>query len=296
MRRLTVGVAIATAALMGASASAQTDQLDSRPASRQPAAPYRVRSPLQSQLDMLPLGGSQLGVTLHDLDASTLRDWKLATTTKGVLVVSVEPGGPADKAGIRSGDVISEFDSEHVRSVRQVRRLLGETPDGLTVKVAVVRDGRRLELSVTPGPAIPDREGGYAELLRRGLETNTRGLPPIPRDPRSPLDRWPDAGWSVDTSRLGIVTQEMTPQLAEYFGAKEGVLVSSVTEGSPAARAGLKAGDIVTALNGTAVKTPIDLARAIRALPAGQEVALTVVRDRQTMAVRITLAGPHSSL
>jgi serine protease Do len=291
MRRLAgsvaVGAAIVTAVMSGAIASARTAQTggSAGAATIPPAAP--VRSQLQDRLDMLPIGGSQLGVSLRDIDAAAAKEWKLSSRA-GVLVASVERGGAGERGGLRPGDVISDFDGEHVRSVRQLRRLLGETPDGLAVKVGVVREGRRVELSVTPGPAGPERDSAYADLLRRGLDTGRRPLQTIPSDARSARG-WPGAEWSSDTTRLGIATQEVTPQLAEYFGAKEGVLVSSVTEGSPAAKAGLRAGDIVTAIDGAAVKEPTDLARAIGPLPDGKEVALTVVRDRKAMTVKVAL-------
>lgn len=287
--------AVALLMLVGASGPAPMPPSRTLPADQRSPRSFRIGPQLEGRLDTLALGGSQLGVTLRDLDAAALKERKLASAP-GVLVETVQPGGPADKGGVRAGDFIADFDGEHVRSVRQIRRLLGETPDGLPVKVGVVRDGRRLELSVTPGPSGPGLDESFAELLRRGLDDNLRGTgptpldPQVPRLPQIPRDRRPSGDWLSGAGRLGVVAQEMTPQLAEYFGAKEGVLVSSVTEDSPAARAGLKAGDVVTAVGGVAVKTPADLGRAIRAIPVGQDVAITVVRNRQTLTVKITLA------
>jgi serine protease Do len=248
---------------------------------------------LESRLNLLALGGSQLGVTLRDLDAAAVKLWKLPASTRGVLVETMQPGGPADKAGIRAGDVISDFDGEHVRSARQLRRLLGESPDGLAVNIGVIRDGRRLEFSVTPGPSGGGLDDSFAELLRRGLDGNLRGQGPIALDPQILHDRRPLDDWSSGAGRIGIVAQEMTPQLADYFGTKEGVLVSSIAEDSPAARAGLRAGDVITAVGGVAVKTPIDLSRAIRVIPDGQEVAIAVVRNRQALTVKVKLGGPR---
>jgi serine protease Do len=260
---------------------------------RNPRA-FRLDPQLESRLNLLALGGSQLGLTLRDLDPADIKERK-QSSTEGVLVETVQAGGPADKGGIRAGDLISDFDGEHVRSARQLRRLLGESPDGLAVKVGVIRDGRRLELSVTPGPTGPGLDESFAELLRHGLDGNLRGQGPIPLDPQILHDRRPLDDWPSGAGRVGIVAQEMTPQLAEYFGAKEGVLVSSIAEESPAARAGLRAGDVIASVGGAAVKTPADLSRAIRAIPDGQEVAIAVVRNRQRLAVKIKLSDskPH---
>jgi membrane-associated protease RseP (regulator of RpoE activity) len=306
MRWSAAAAALGALVFAGGSVSALSPQAGGVSASQRAPREFRIDPQLESRLDMLALGGSQLGLTFRDLDAAAIKKRKLSPA-QGVLVETVQPGGPADKSGIRAGDLISEFGDEHVRSVSQLRRLLGETPDGLAVKVGVVRDGRRLELSVTPGPSGPGLDDSFAELLRSGLGGNLRGRGPVPLEPQVPRDRQiprepqtsrepqiprePFEDWSSGAGRLGVVAQDMTPQLADYFGAKEGVLVSSVTEASPAARAGLRAGDVVTAVGGAAVKTATDLARAIRAIPDGQEVAITVVRNRQPLSVKIKLGG-----
>ena len=261
MRSVGVATAIGILMVAGVSVSALTPMEGGLEGSQRSPRAFRMDAQLESRLNLPALGGSQLGVTLRDLDAATVKERKL-TSAKGVLVETVQPGGPADKGGVRAGDVISDFDGEHVRSARQLRRLLGETPDGLTVNVVVVRDGHRLELSVRPGPLGPGLDESFAELLRRGLDDNLRGQGPIPLDPQIARELQPFGEWSSGARRLGIVAQEMTPQLAAYFGAKEGVLVSSVTEDSPAARAGLRAGDVITAVGDAVVKTPSDLARA----------------------------------
>src|SRR5262245_25591788 len=78
--------------------------------------------------------GSRIGVTVQDVEADA-KDAKLSRT--GVLIESVETGGPAEKAGMKAGDAITEFDGERVRSVRQFSRLVQETPSGRTVAVAL---------------------------------------------------------------------------------------------------------------------------------------------------------------
>jgi S1-C subfamily serine protease len=87
------------------------------------------------------------------------------------------------------------------------------------------------------------------------------------------------------------VVQELTPQLAEYFGAKEGVLVASVTDGSPAQQAGIKAGDVITTANGKPVRDTASLVGVVRAQPDGQELTLGLVRDHKPQTTKIKLLG-----
>jgi serine protease Do len=90
---------------------------------------------------------------------------------------------------------------------------------------------------------------------------------------------------------MGIGTQTLTKQLADYFGVSEGILVTSVNDNSPAAKAGLKAGDVITAVDGEKVASPGDISRAIGKKQDGP-VTLTVVRDRNTRSVIVTPENP----
>jgi S1-C subfamily serine protease len=81
--------------------------------------------------------------------------------------------------------------------------------------------------------------------------------------------------------RLGIGIQDLSPQLAEYFGTKDGVLVTTVEPDSPAAKAGLKAGDVITAIGETPVGSPADLTRAVRRADEGAELTITYMREKK---------------
>jgi len=93
--------------------------------------------------------------------------------------------------------------------------------------------------------------------------------------------------------RLGVSVEELTSQLAGYFGAKDGVLVTSVADGSPASRAGLKAGDVITAINGQSVRSREDLLRGLREAPDSDEVTIGIVRDKKDSAVKAKLEAPR---
>jgi serine protease Do len=230
---------------------------------------------------LLDLRGPVLGMTVRDMDASELAKQKLQS---GVVVDDVEPGTAAEKAGLKRGDVIVQFDGEAVHSARQFTRLVREAAAGRSVKASVVRDGHRSDVQVTPeergGDMLTGELGDYMREFGRQMGTLGDRLPPLSFD----FD-WPAAM----PRRLGVTVQELTPQLADYFGAHDGVLVTSVAEGSAAERGGLKAGDVITAVNGSAVGSRGDLVRSLRDAHADEDVTLAVVRNRQTTTVKVRL-------
>ena len=232
----------------------------------------------QANAFILGLGGPQIGVQIRDVADDETSKLKLPAAG-GVVVESVTSGSPAEKAGVKAGDVIAEFDGERVRSVAQLTRLVRESAEGRAVKVVVWRDGKRLDLSVTPaggGGAAGSarrRQGearGTASGAARGrdhadcsnascpdcerrfrFEDAARG--PFVPDAASPRSRGVFSLLAPGQGRLGIGVEDLTGQLASYFGTKDGVLVRSVDDGSPAAKAGIKAGDVITSVNGDAV-------------------------------------------
>jgi serine protease Do len=233
------------------------------------------------------LGGSRIGISIQDVEAADAA--KREGVTGGVLVEEVSPESPAEQAGIRKGDLIVEFDGERVRSARQFTRLVHETPAGRSVPAVVVREGQRTPLMVTPreaeGPRIEGLEdvGALMEDLRSRVIIRAPSRPAAPRPPSPP-------GWSADdpsgrANRLGLTLGALSPQLAEYFGATEGVLVTSVADGSVAQKAGVRAGDVITSVNDTSVRAPADLRRRLQALSEGESFTLSVLRDRKPLTL-----------
>ena len=111
-------------------------------------------------------------------------------------------------------------------------------------------------------------------------------MPPTPPNPPTPPMVWNFDELVGRAGRLGISIDSLSPQLAEYFGTKEGVLVSSVSDDSAAAKAGMKAGDVITNFNGSAVGDPQDLRRRIQNLNDGDEFTVTVMRDRKPVTLK----------
>lgn len=246
------------------------------------------------QLAVLAGRGAQLGVSVRDLDADQ------AKGQSGAVVEDVRAGSAAEKAGIKKGDVITAFDGENVRGVRHLTRLVSETPEGRTVRASVMRDGKRVDVAVTPDTGS-----------RASLERNFDVLVPPMRFEKRPhgdddmawaMPGGPGGAWMFkggrpgemfgfksEKGRLGIKIQALDGQLGEYFGTSTGVLVNSVEADSPAAKAGLKAGDVVTAINGKAVAEPSELIEAVREVEDGATLTLSYTRDKKAQSATATL-------
>jgi serine protease Do len=222
-------------------------------------------------------GGSQIGVSIRDLTEEDMKGGKAASA--GVVIDDVEADGPAQKAGFRTGDTIVEFDGERVRSTRQFIRLVQETPAGRQVQAAVLRDGQRVALTVTPRES-----GSFGFDTKWSKLDELRAIPKIvpPAPPKPPRFEMFYGG----SGRLGITVDDLSSQLGDYFGTKEGVLVTSVNANSVAAKAGLKAGDVITSFNGGAVVTSSDLRRRTARLESGDEFTLAIVRDKKPMTLK----------
>jgi serine protease Do len=262
----------------------------------------RVRAP--RALDILAGHGSEIGVSVRDVEGDSAKG-----SNAGVLIADVTADSPAEKAGIRKGDVLVEFDGERVRSVRQFTRLVQETPAGRRVSAALTRDGQRTTVTVEPreGSAIRllgDLDGvlamgGFDRDFLEGFP-----VPPVPPPPPAPsapsapaqpgMPPPPPSAPIPDIQSffyrsgtgLGITISSLSDQLADYFGAKRGVLVTAVQDGSAAQKAGFKAGDVVTALNGTDVSQPAELSRATQRLRDGDDFTADVVREKKSLTLK----------
>ena len=260
------------------------------PAHGQSARVSIAQAPRAARVLQLMGRGTQIGVTVRDPAADDA-----SKATSGVVIEEVAKDSPAEKAGLKAGDMIVEFDGEHVRSVRQFSRLVQETPDGRKVQAVVMRGGQRTTVSVTPERGDGFMSGDTFDWRPfEGKEFNF-DMPPAPpepprppRAPRAPLaPSLPDFSFRIfGGGRFGVGVEELTPQLRDYFGVKEGVLVKSVTEGSAAAKAGLKAGDVITAIDGTHVEDTSDVVRAIDRMSEDAEFTVEVVRDRKTQTLK----------
>ena len=232
-------------------------------------------------------GGAFLGVGTEDISKENMARYGMREV-RGVGVTEVVKDSPAEKAGLRKNDVMLRFDSESITSARKLTRLVNESAPDQAVRLTISRGGSEQELTATLSKRKMDTilGGSMPGVLRGGDEDAVRVFPG---------GNWPPSIggdgpfiWTMGANRrIGVSTQTLTKQLADYFGVSVGVLVTSVTENSPAAKAGLKAGDVITAIDGEKVSSPGDLVRGIVKKENG-DVSLTVVRDRNTRTVTVS--------
>ena len=247
---------------------------------------------------------SELGITVRDIEDAADEAPAGAADDEGAVVTDVRAEGPADAAGIEPGDVIVEFDGERVRSARQLARLVEETPVGRDTPLRVLRDGSPVALRVTPAETqgwtgrLPRALAGRVrvtldELRGRVAETEESTVTEleeledrIETEEFTVRGRLPEvfrgaaAFWRPGRVRLGIRAESIGGQLAEYFGAGPGVLVAHVDDDTTGAAAGLRAGDVITAIDGDAVDDLAALRRRLAGLEVGAAFEITIVRDR----------------
>jgi serine protease Do len=248
-------------------------------------------------------GGSRLGVGLDDTEGDL----------RGAKVRSVEEGSPAEKAGLKEGDVIVRFDGEAVRSASHLVRLVGETPAGRSVGIDVTRGGATQKLTAT----LAEGRGRIGVFGSPGMHEFALEMPDvdvqIPEPPEAPAPPHAPVAphvwtWKSDDfgdrafrflvggpRKLGIEYMEIGEQLAGYFklAGKTGVLVSSVDTDGPAGKAGMKAGDVILKLGAETIEDGDDLREAVAEAKGGTEVTVTVQRDGRPLDLKVTLAKPE---
>ena len=266
-------------------------------------------------------GGNHLGVSVESVTRENMSGFSLSGEPRGVAVREVAEGSPAAKAGLQKNDVILRFDGEQVSSPQKLHRLINESAPEHTARLSISRGGAERELSVTLGRResfgpqafgnfrMPDVQafGLNPEELKRNAEKwqrdseewkkRAKELQQNSQEMREHLEKFRADGFGNNFSliygggsrRIGISTQELTGQLADYFGVESrgGLLITSVAENSPAAKAGLKAGDVVTEADGTQLRNVGELSRALNRRDEG-DVTLTIKRERKTRTIKVT--------
>jgi serine protease Do len=237
--------------------------------------------------------GASIGVIAREVTADDAAKAMLAQPV-GVFIESVSDGSPAERAGVRAGDIILDFGDERIVSVRQFTRVVQESAPRRAVAVVVVRGAERRTLDIVPevsgGPQPGAWLRGPGELLRRlPRERDQR-----PREFGFNIEPELRRRFLLEGATLGISVTPLSEQLAAYFGVKSGVLVASVGDNTPAADAGLRAGDVVTAVDGRSVTSAADIADAVRGTRAGDGVDISITRDRKPLMLKVVPVQPGS--
>ncbi|MCU1258644.1 MAG: hypothetical protein JWO80_1529 [Bryobacterales bacterium] len=260
------------AAMLSALASAQS-------------TPPRARS--TSNIVIQRPSGSYLGVAVVEIDSDRAKTLKLKEE-RGVEVKLVDENSPASKAGLKEGDVILEYNGQRIEGTTQFVRMVSETPAGRRASLQISRNGAPQTLPVT----LEARSGRGGFALSLGDMSSIPPMPPMPPVPPA-APAVPEIPWS--TPRLGIETESLNPQLAEFFGVKEGVLIRFVSKNSAAEKAGLKAGDVITRVNGDSIRNAGEITMKILPPNAGKTVSLTVVRNHKEMTVEVAMSSDRRS-
>jgi serine protease Do len=251
-----------------------------------PPAPPAPPAPMIAQ-GMIVSGGSYLGVGVREIDEDRAKTLRLRETY-GVEITRVDDDSPAFKAGLKAGDVVLEYNATRVEGIEQFVRLVRETPANRNVKLTVSREGSIQTIAATVGarkgpkvmtwtsPNAPNMDKFKVEIPRMEMY-----MPDIPKT----LMSWRSTMLGVEAEALG------NSQLADYFGAKEGVLIRSVMKGTAAEKAGIKAGDVLLKIDDSAVTSPKDITNTLRSARSSSKKNLSVVlmRERREMSLTVTL-------
>lgn len=207
-----------------------------------------------------------LGVQIQAVSADIAESLGLPEAT-GALVVEVVPGGPADRAGLKAGDVIRRYDGEPVERMRELPRLVSATQPDTVVEIEVHRDGADQTLAVT----IEQTEDEQRVLA--GART----------------------GSGEHAGELGLRLAELDPDARARYGIdndRQGVLIAGVRAGSPAAQQGLRPGDLIRQVNRTVVSEPGDVVAEVKQTRSGDRkvVLMQIERGGQSRFVALRIA------
>ena len=201
-----------------------------------------------------------LGVTIQDVDKNLAESFGLVRP-RGALISQLAEGGPADKAGLRAGDVILSFDDQDIPSSSDLPHVVGLIEPGKIVAAEIMRDSKRKTVQVEVGGLGAD--DSYA-LTNGNAEAESGG-------------------------RLGLLVETADPETLERWGVSGGVVVREVVSGSPAEEAGMQPGDVITLLGSKPIKSAEVFAQAEEKLKKGSSVPLRLIRRGNPMFIGLKL-------
>ena len=200
---------------------------------------------------------ARLGVVVQEVNQALADSFGL-DRPEGALVAGVEPGGPAERAGVKAGDVVRRLDGQAIVAAGDLPALLAQSSPGTKVKMEVWRQGQRQDLTAV----LVDRAERDTSVAQAGAPAGVAAA-----------------------GRLGLALRPLQPQERRLAGAEGGLVVEG--SGGPAARAGVQPGDLLLAINGTPVGS-IEQARSLVAR-AGKSVALLLQRDGERIFVPVRM-------
>jgi serine protease Do len=221
------------------------------------AIPVNMAKNLLPQLKTGKVVRGWLGVMIQDITPQLAESFGLKSA-EGVLVSDVVKGSPAEKAGLKQGDVILRFDTKEIENAHKLSQAVAVTAPDTQVKIDIQRNGNAKTVGLTIG-TMPSEEQPVV----------------APKE---------ETSW-------GMAVQELTPQLAQQLGLEPvatGVVISNIKDGSPAAEAGLQPGDLISEVNRTAIKNLNDYQQALKQVKNGENLLLLIKRGGGALYVVLT--------
>lgn len=201
-----------------------------------------------------------LGVTIQDVDKNLAESFGL-DKPMGALVTQLQQGGPADEGGLKAGDIILNFDGVDIASSTDLPHVVGLVRPGTRVELQVQRDRKRKTLRLEVGGLGASQA---ASMAGGGVTVSSGG-------------------------RLGLVVEDLDEAASNRWGISGGVLVSEVAPGEAADQAGIRPGDIITLIGGTAISSLSAYERTLEQLVSGESVPLRVIRRGNPMFIGIRI-------
>jgi serine protease Do len=236
-------------------------------------------------------GSSWLGVETHEVTADKAKELKLSAE-RGVVLGKIVPDSPAAKAGLKENDVVTEINGQRIEGAAQFRRMIHEIPAGRSIQLTVWRDGRTQPISATLGKSEERRHA--MKMVAPTPGTFSFRMPEMPEIPSMEWNG--NMVFGGGQPRLGIDAEDLSGQLGAFFGAPdgEGILVRDVNSGSPAEKGGVKAGDVITSLNGERIRSVGELREKLSAKRDDKDrtVKLGVLRNKSEVSLSVELPAP----
>ncbi len=207
-----------------------------------------------------------LGVGIQEMTPSMSKDYELGNRT-GLLITSIVEKSPADDAGLREDDIILTFNGKSVELSEEFSRTVRKTERGTTVSLLIMREGKEKEIEVTIGKRRRRRSFAWSD------DNNFQ--------------------FFMGRPQLGVQVHDLNGDLAEYFKVNkdDGVLITQVTEDSPAEAAGLKAGDVITRIGDEKISSHENLIETLEDYEDGDVTSVQFVRKGKTQKVEVELEG-----
>ena len=243
-----------------------------------------------------------LGVDLRDLSPDEQSALKLKDT-HGAEIVLVDHDAPAGKAGLRERDVVLQMNGIVIATKDQISRMLRECAPGRIITLLISRDGQQMTVSAQMSTHEEvDREAWEHHVVAPDLDLDDSAADATATAAAAQSAPQVHAGNSfigsmlTSSSYTGALLEKMPAQLADYFGAGagRGLLVSSVKPDSPAALAGMHAGDVVLRANGITVATTSDWTKAVKSRK-GRPLTVVVLRDKREQTLTLSPNGGKRS-